>query len=142
MIEIIPLDGSQTIQFENYNELFDYIVAVENNTLLENQSDNKQGDWCFNIYLPTQVSVLFTHAIEQDDAIREAYEEELSLIEVCAGSYKHPVYIVSSANTDIDFLKKKWCLDYCTYHDFILRDYSKIYKSGLYFFKESLCCMT
>lgn len=138
MLEIISLDGLQNIQFESYNELFDYIVKIGNLKLLKRRLDQKQDDWNFTTYSPKQVFALFTHANEQSSAIREAYDEGLPLIEICAGSSKHPIYVVNTPNTDIDYLMSKWCLDFCTFHDFILRDYSKVHKSNLHTTKKSL----
>lgn len=131
MIEITPLDGAQNLQFENYDHLFDYFVETENMKLLSKQAEYQQTDWSFTIYPPKQVSVLFTHSNGQDSAIREAYEEELPLIEICAGSYKHPTYIVNTPNIDMEYLKRKWCLDFCTYHDLILKDYAEMYRNSL-----------
>ena len=142
MLEIISLDGLQNMQFESYNELFDYIVKIGNLKLLKRRLDQKQDDWNFTIYSPKQVSALFTHANGRHSAIREAYEEELPLIEICTGSSKHPIYVVNTPNTDIDYLKRKWCLDFCTYHDFVLRDYSQMYRNSLRIPKGALdACM-
>lgn len=141
MIEIIPLDGSQNLQFENYDQLFDYIVETENQKLLKKRSNVKEMDWGFTIYPPKRVAALYAHGNDLDAAIKEAYEEGLSLIEICAGSYKHPSYIVDTPNIDMDYLKRKWCLDYCTYHDVLLRDYTAIYKIDSRTYKESPSCM-
>lgn len=131
MLEIIPLDGSQNIQFENYNELFDYIIETENLTLLKRGRSHMQSNWSFTTYSPKQVSALFTHGIEPQNAIKEAYNEGLPLFEICAGSYEHPLYIVKTPNVDMDYLRRKWCLDYCTYHDLILKDYFNMLMGNL-----------
>lgn len=130
MIEIIPLDGTQNLQFENYDHLFDYFIETENMKLLSKQDGYKQMDWSFTIYTPKQVAALYTYSNDPNDAIREAFEEGLPLIEICAGSYKHPTYFAHTPNVYLDYLKGKWCLDYCTFHDFLLKDYSKLYKNN------------
>lgn len=120
MIEIIPLDGSQTICFENYDQLFDHIVEVENRKFVAKQQDNEQINWNFTIYSTKQVAVLYVYHKDPDDALKEAYEEGLSLIEICTGSYAHPNYIVMTPNIDMDYLKRKWCLDFCTYCNWVV----------------------
>jgi hypothetical protein len=128
MIEIIPLDGSQSLWFENCDQLFAYITETENKKLLSKRAYPPHMDWSFTIYPTKQVAALYAYHMDPDESIKEAYIEELSLIEICAGSYQHPTYIVYTPNVDMDFLKIKWCLDFCTYHDLLLRDYSQIYK--------------
>jgi len=131
MIEIIPLNGSQSLHFENYDQLFDYIVETENMKLLSKRSQHAQIDWSFSIYPPKQVTTLYTYSSNLDDAISEAYEEGLPLIEICAGNYKQPTYIVNTPNVDLDYLRRKWSLDFCTYYDLIVKDYSKIFMGNL-----------
>jgi hypothetical protein len=54
--------------------------------------------------------------------MKEAFEERLSLIAICTGDYKHPLYVVMTANVNVDYMKKKWCVDYCTCHDLVVRE--------------------
>jgi len=136
MIEIIPLNGSQRLQFESYDQLFDYITETENLKLLEKCPNVKEMNWSFTIYPPRQVAALYSHKDNPDAAIKEAYEEELPLIEICVGCYKNPSYTVYTPNVDIDYLKMKWCLDYCTYHDFLLKDHFEINKRWCSIYKE------
>jgi hypothetical protein len=41
-------------------------------------------------------------------------------------------------NVDMDYLRTKWCLNYCTYHNIILRDYSQTYKRKCSIYTECL----
>jgi hypothetical protein len=79
MLEIIPLDGTQNLQFEDYDKLFEYITETENMKLLSKQTEHQQIDWSFTIYPPKQVTALYTYSNNQDAAIREAFEEEVPL---------------------------------------------------------------
>ena len=51
--------------------------------------------------------------------VKQAYEQELSLLEVCAGNYDNPRYLPITANLDIVLLKKQWCLAYYLCHRLI-----------------------
>jgi hypothetical protein len=73
------------------------------------------------IHSPKQVVDLYTHSKDPSEAMKEAFEERLPLIEICTGDHKNPLYIVMTANVDIDFLKRKWCVDYCTNRNWIVK---------------------
>jgi hypothetical protein len=56
-------------------------------------------------------------------AVHEAFDENLPLIEICTGDYHNPMYIVVTPNVDIYYLKKRWCVDYCTFHHLLVREF-------------------
>jgi len=59
---------------------------------------------------------------EEDSAgLIEAYEENLSLIEICTRDYRNPLHITLTPNVGMDYWKEKWCLDWCAAHDFLVR---------------------
>lgn len=142
MIEIIGLNGQQARHFNNYNHLFDYLVGMENRKLFFKHPDFKQMNWSFAIYSLKQVASLYTYSKNPSDVIREAFEDALPLVEICTGNYEYPIYIVNTPNVDLDYLKKKWCLDYCRSHDLILRDYSDISSYSLHRDGERQSCLT
>jgi hypothetical protein len=122
MIEIITLDRTPAGQFDDFNDLFDCIITIENLKLVAKPPNTKQMNWSFAIHPPKRAAALYTHGDSPSEAIEEAYEEQLPLIEICAGDYKHPLYIVLTPNVAIDYLRKKWCLDWCTWHHLVLRE--------------------
>ena len=122
MIVIIPLDGQPIELFENYNELFNCIMAIENTKLIARNPNFSEMKWSFTIYPPRRVVAFYAHLKDASEAIREAYEEDLSLIEICAGDYSKPTYIAFTPNVDFDYLKEQWCIDYCTWHDLMVRE--------------------
>ena len=142
MIEVIELNDQQIRQFNNYNQLFDYLIEMENRKLFSHYSDFKQMNWSFTIYSLKQVASLYAYSKNPADAIREAFEDELPLIEICNGSYEHPIYIVDTPNVDMDYLKRKWCQHYCQSHDLKLRDYSNISSFNLHRGEEGQSCLT
>ena len=122
MIEIITLDRTPAGQFDDFNDLFDCITTIENLKLVAKHPNARQMNWSFAIHPPKRAAVLYTHGDNSSEAIEEAYEEQLPLIEICTGDYKKPLYIVLTPNVDMDYLKKKWCLDWCTFHHLVVRE--------------------
>lgn len=116
---ILPLDGNPAEYFENYDALLECIMEIEH----EKHSDDTLMDWSFIVYPPKEVAAFYALNQEPCAAIQEAFEEDLSLIEICTGDYEKPSYIALTPNVDMAFLKKKWCVDYCTYHDLVVREY-------------------
>lgn len=122
MIVIVPLDGTAVEQFEDYNELFDCLTAIENTKLIANNPDFKNMNWSFTIHPPRRVAAFYAHLKDSCEAIKEAYEEGLPLIVICTGEHSKPTYIALTPNIDVDYLKKKWCVDYCTWHHLVVRE--------------------
>ncbi len=118
MIVILPLDGTPAEHFESYDALLECIMEIEN----EKHIDDTPMDWRFTIYPPTEVAALYALSQEPCAAIEEAFEEDLPLIEICTGDYKKPLYIALTPNVDMDYLKKKWCTDYGTYHNLVVKE--------------------
>ncbi len=118
MITILPLDGTPAAHFVNYDELLGCIIESEH----EKHPDDAPMDWNFTVYPPQQVGTLYALNQEPCEAMQEAFEENLPLIEVCTGDYKNPLYMAMTPNVDMDFLKKKWCVDYCTYHNLVVKE--------------------
>ncbi|MBM3469152.1 MAG: hypothetical protein FJX71_06990 [Alphaproteobacteria bacterium] len=122
MIQILPLDGTPPQYFESFKELFVELTTAGNSKLLDDQYDFVRLDWSFTVYPPKRVVVLHAHTKVPCGAMQEAVEDNLPLIEICAGDYKNPQYIVLTANVDMDYLKKKWCIDYCTFHHVLVKE--------------------
>jgi hypothetical protein len=122
MIKIVPLDGTPSEYFESFDDFFKDVTTTENSKLLDEQPDCSQMNWSFTIYPPKRVAALYAHTKDPCAAMQEAFEDNLPLIEICNGDYKNPLYIVLTPNVDMDYLKKKWCVDWCTYHHILVRE--------------------
>jgi len=60
--------------------------------------------------------------------VKQAYEQELSLLEICTGNYDDPDYIPITADLDIGTLKRQWHQDYWLYHHiFIGKEFERAY---------------
>ncbi len=122
MIIIVPLNGEPIEHFKDYNELFECITTTENMKLVAKQPEPQRMNWSFTIYPPKRVSALYAHTPNPSEAMREAFEEKLPLIEISIGDYANPQHIVLTPNVDMDYLKKKWCIDWCTWHHLVVRE--------------------
>ncbi|MBX9804820.1 MAG: hypothetical protein K2Y18_03585 [Alphaproteobacteria bacterium] len=122
MIQILPLDGTPPECFEDFDELFKSVTSIENSKLMATCPDFTYMNWSFIILSPKRVTALYGHIKEPSAEILEAFEDNLPLIEICAGDYQKPQYIVLTPNVDMDYLKRKWCIDYCTYHHLLVRE--------------------
>ena len=102
--------------FESYDDLFLHLTRLENLKMLAPNPDFKDMDWNFCLYSPDRVRLLFEHMKEDFLPIKEAYEQGLPLLEICAGHFGLPQYVVLTPMLNLGYLKKKWALDYCESH--------------------------
>jgi hypothetical protein len=122
MIIIMPLDGTPADHFEDFNELFDRIIATETAKLTAKNHTLQHMDWSFTIHPPKQVAAFYNYVNDPSGAIKEAFDDGLPLIEICIGDYKKPTYIPLTPNVNMDYLKRKWCVDWCTWHHLLVRE--------------------
>jgi hypothetical protein len=122
MIILTSLIGKATEYFEDYSDLFEYLTELENAKLIAQNLNFQTMNWSFIIHSPRRVAAFYGHLKDTCEAINEAYEEGLSLIEICAGDYTKPTYIALTPNVDLGYLKQKWCVDYCTWHHLVVRE--------------------
>ena len=87
--------------------------------------------WSFVEYSPEMVVHLY-HSWKKcfpnpkvNPGVKQAYEQGLSLLEICRDDYDNPHYIPVVPDLNIDALKKQWCLDYCYSHHLLPRSKSR-----------------
>lgn len=122
MIIILSKEGEVIGQFEGYNELFEHLAGTADSEFLAVNHNAKDHDWRFTIHPPQRVAAFFSHLKDSCEAIKETLEESLPLIEISTGDYSKPLYIAKIPNVDMDYLKRKWCLDYCIWHHLVVRE--------------------
>jgi hypothetical protein len=88
MIIIQPLNGEPAEHFETFDQLFECIMTIEALKLAAKNSHSKPLNWNFTVYSADQVFPLLAGYKKPPEALEEAYEENLSLIEICTGDYK------------------------------------------------------
>ena len=125
MIEFYLLPETDRVLLDDYNELFEYICETETQLPFEDPAESGGRNWSFTVHYPHRVFFLYNNR-EKDSAIdpnlHEAYDEQLSLLEICTGDYANPQYVAITPNVDIGGLKKKWCQDYCAFHEIDIRE--------------------
>ena len=113
--------------FQEHSELYkgyavDFIDEIKNTRFFEDKPEFQHEHWSFTRYSHERVAHLFRNwkkcfgTPEIPPGIKQAYEQELSLIEVCTGIYDDPDYIPITADLDIETLKRQWHQDYWLYH--------------------------
>ncbi len=107
---------------KSLKRIFVDVTTAENSKLLDDQLDLSQMNWSFTIYPPKPVAALHTHSQAPCAAMQEAFEDNLPLIEICAGDYKKSLHIVLTPNVDMDYLKRRWCIDWSTFHHLLVRE--------------------
>ncbi len=78
--------------------------------------------WRFIASPPEEVAALYALSQKPCVAIEEAFGENLPLIEIRTGDYRAPLYIAMTPNVDMDYIKKKWCVDYCASYSLVVRE--------------------
>ena len=113
--------GTQEIKmFETVEQLFNYIIMIENKKMLEDHTNFGNMAWSLKIMSAQHVRELYTHMkkSERTEALREAYEQELPLLEVCHGDFRNPARFPLTPHIDLEALKMDWCRAYCKVHQF------------------------
>ncbi|MGV8948881.1 MAG: hypothetical protein ACOH2E_05910 [Candidatus Paracaedibacter sp.] len=119
---IVSMDGESIGYFKDYNDLFENLIGIENTKFIAVNQNARDRDWTFTIHPPHRVVAFFAHLKDSCEAIKEAFEEDLPLIEICAGDYTKPLYVAQTPNVDREYLKKRWCLEYCVFHQLEVRE--------------------
>jgi len=120
VIIILSKDRELISQFENYDELFEFLAGTADTEFMAVNHNAKDREWRFTIYPPQRVEAFFSYLKDSCEVIKEAIEESLPLIEICAGNFKTPFYIALTANINMGYLKRKWCIDWCTFYHLLV----------------------
>jgi len=113
------------IPFENYDKAFDFISGMDG----EVEEGNlfylplKTGNnWSFAAYSPERVNQLSQFAPVTEPNLRQAYEGQWGLLEICDGDYANPRYVALTPDVDLSGLKRKWLHSYCAAHGLAIGD--------------------
>jgi hypothetical protein len=101
--------------FKDYNRLFDLISELDPEIKFE------ASNWRFNFYSAKRVASSYKQMEKNNIAVgpnhKQAYEQNLGLLENCTGNWMDPQYIAVTSNAHLYDLKKKWCIAYCAFHN-------------------------
>jgi|GEM_PF-811592 len=128
---MIWLYGSPSLafkrSFKTFEELCDYFKRYEQlSCSYLDDSYSQTQKWDFVYHPHRRFSSLCERLKEQLNAIEmEAYENELDLIDVYAGSTLYPEQYPVTANLNVEVLMRQWVLDYAFAHGFrVLQTFS------------------
>ena len=118
MINIFKPNGKLIKSFKN-DDAFNHLSAGE---LLEDHPEVDATHWGFVIFPPKTLRDLYFNLKQKPvpAPLKESYEQELGVIEVCRGDYANPTWVSVTPGLDIGKLKKDWYLDCCKKHGFLV----------------------
>ncbi len=121
MIWFFKLDRAIAGSCENYDELFQYIIRLEKLKLLESHEFGRPS-WSFTFFPPQQVSDFYgkTKQSLRTKIAKEAYEKRSGFIVLHQGDPQNFIEILATSQMDIESIKKKWCLEYCKAHNYLV----------------------
>ncbi len=130
MLVLTKKDGTPIAVFENYPELYQHIRNQENSKLLESHPEFGQSFWSFLVHLPERIPELINTLKKDHDVevLREAWRQQLSVVEMCEGDFKNIRQILVTPNINIDALREDWCLDYCDAHGMSVTESDEYFK--------------
>jgi hypothetical protein len=125
MIQVFGSNKEAIGQFDNYDALFKHINSIENSKLAECSSRSLGEIWSFALYTNKRLSYIYYKTLERSFSKvgKEAFEQELDLIEIYKGDFQNPIQIPVTADINVQELKESWCQEYCEAHHYLLVDY-------------------
>jgi hypothetical protein len=77
--------------------------------------ENVKNPWSFLVLTPNRIAMLLSVLKKPYDLLllQEAWEKQLTIVEVCKGNFKGLKQTIVEPDVDIETLRKEWCLDYC-----------------------------
>lgn len=118
MINICKPNGNVIKSFKN-DDAFNHLTARE---LLEDHPEVSSTHWGFVVFPPEMVTNLYLKLKQKPvpEPIKEAYEQQLGVIEICKGDYANPTWVPVALGLDIGKLKKDWYLECFKQHGFFV----------------------
>lgn len=125
MIQVFASDKTVIGLFKDYEAFFTYINALENSKLTESRSCFPGEIWSFVLFTNKRLSYIYHKTLERSFSKigKEAFEQELDLIEISKGDHKSPLQIPVTPDVDVQKLKENWCQEYCDAHNYTLVEY-------------------
>lgn len=81
-------------------------------------NEHIKNPWNFFILTPNKIAALPSTLRKSYDhlMLQEAWEKQLTMIDVCKGDFKDLKQILVQSTAQIKALQKEWCRDYCIAH--------------------------
>lgn len=118
MINICKPNGKLIKSFKN-DDAFNHLSGGE---LLEDHSEVGTTHWGFVIFPPEIVPHLYFKLKQKPvpAPLKEAYEQQLGVIEICKGDYENSTWVPVRPGLNIGKLKKDWYIECCKTHGFFV----------------------
>jgi hypothetical protein len=118
MINICKPNGKLAKSFKN-DDSFNHLSGGE---LLKDHHEIGATQWGFVVFPPKKVPDLYLNLKQKPipARLKEAYEQQLGVIEICKGDYANPTWVPITFDLDIGQLKKDWYLECCKKHGFFV----------------------
>lgn len=131
MIQLFGSNKEAIGQFDNYDALFKHINSIENSKLMECSSRSLADIWSFALYTNKRLSYIYYKTLEKSFSKvgKEAFEQELDLIEIHKGNFESPIQIPVTPDVNVQELKENWCQEYCDFHNYLLVDYKNNFET-------------
>lgn len=125
MIQVFDSDKTVIGLFKDYDAFFTHINALENSKLTESGACFPGKIWSFVLFTNKRLSYIYHKTLERSFSKigKEAFEQELDLIEISKGDDKSPLQIPVTPDVNVQKLKENWCQEYCDAHNYALVEY-------------------
>jgi hypothetical protein len=120
MIHLFNRHLAENKSFQNSDELFKFIKDREHLKLFGDHPEFGSFSWSFKVFNRRNIFELY-HNIKDEYLtlpIRQAYEQQFDLLEMCKGDPNKPLQIPVSPNVDLKYLREIWCFEYCKAHGY------------------------
>jgi len=114
MINIINEFNENIMKFDSYTEVCTAFHNIENCKILEDvDGEIFKNSWGFFLHDKRTLKHLHDNLTWVPPLLKEAYDREIGLIELCKGDPFNLTQILITPEVDIEKIRKAWCLDYC-----------------------------
>ncbi|MCE3230508.1 MAG: hypothetical protein K0R52_436 [Alphaproteobacteria bacterium] len=100
--------------FKDYSKLFNLICELVPDVKFHTE-------WRFISHSADAVALCYQNmewdGIAINPVLKEAYEQKLSLLEICTGDCMDTQYIAPTSSAHMYHLMKQWCIAYCEFHN-------------------------
>lgn len=123
MIEVLNMLTRKAEYFLTYDDLVKRIEEIEKDNFLLKGKEV----WSLSFYSHRTLELFYWQASRAINVLltekqQKAYEEKLSLLEICKGHRDEAVQIILTPDVNVEEIKKGWCKDYCLNHGYILKE--------------------
>ena len=120
MIWLFNSTNRVSSSYKNIEEVCDHFRRLEHMKPYSEGESSGEGRWDFAYWPHKRLSALHEHLKDThfSEAEREAYENELDLIEIFGGGTELADQYIVTPNLDVGGLMREWCFDYACAHGY------------------------